>query len=267
MSLDAPLVVVPAFNEERTVGEVVRRVCALGLPVCVIDDGSSDATARVARAAGAIVVTMPLNVGVGAALRCGFRYAVQSGHRVVVQVDGDGQHDPGDIPGLLERMEETGADMVIGSRFLMPERSVSVGRRRRLAMRLLAWRASAAVGASITDATSGFRAIRSPLLTFFAREYPAEYLGDTFEALVSAGRRSARVVEHPVRTMPRQHGRPSAGPVASGWYLVRVLLAAALIQSRTSPEPLPRGDSDPVAMPASTASGAGSVSSHHIVAR
>ncbi len=96
----------------------------------------------------------------------------------------------------------------------------------------------------ITDATSGFRAIRAPLLNFFAEEYPVEYLGDTVEALVSAGRRRARVVEHPITASRRQHALPSAGLIASGWYVVRVLAAASLVQSRTPPEPLYRSPAE-----------------------
>jgi glycosyltransferase involved in cell wall biosynthesis len=235
-----PLVVVPAFNEERSVGPVVGAIRAHGYPVCVIDDGSWDNTGEVARAEGANVLRLPFNIGVGGALRCGFRYATGAGYRVVVQVDGDGQHDPAQIPALLQKLWHTGADMVVGSRFLDPSAEYVVHAGRRLVMTLLARRASAAVGSRITDATSGFRAIREPLLTFFAREYPVEYLGDTFEALVSAGRCGARVVEHPIIATRRQHGSPSAGLVASAWYVVRVLAAASLVQSRIPTEPLER---------------------------
>jgi glycosyltransferase involved in cell wall biosynthesis len=239
-----PLVVVPAFNEERTVGDVVERVRALGYPVCVVDDGSRDRTAAMAERAGATVLRLPLNLGVGGALRCGFRHAIASGHSVVVQVDGDGQHNPADIPGLLDKMRQTQADMVIGSRFLSPDHDYPVRLARRLVMTLLARRASAAVGSPITDATSGFRAIRAPLLDFFARDYPVEYLGDTFEALVSAGRRGARVVENPIQASHRQHGTPSAGSLASAWYVLRVLAAATFVQSRTTHEPLDRSLGD-----------------------
>lgn len=244
MSNPGPLVVVPAYNEECTVGEVVDQAVVQGYPVCVVDDGSRDRTAEVAERAGATVLRLPMNLGVGGALRCGFRHAVVSGHSVVVQVDGDGQHDPAEMPGLLARMWETDADMVIGSRFLASDHDYPTTTVRRLVMGLLARRASAVVGSPITDATSGFRAIRSPLLEFFARDYPVEYLGDTFEALLSAGRRGARVVEHPISATIRQHGSPSAGPVTSVWYVLRVLAAATLVESRTSPRPLDRSARD-----------------------
>ena len=240
---EASLVVIPAFNEERSVGSVVEGVRALGYPACVVDDGSEDRTCAVAEAAGATVLKLPVNLGVGGALRCGFRFATAEGYRVVVQVDGDGQHEPAEIPHLLDTMARTHADMVIGSRFLT-DNDYAVHPGRRLVMSVLARRASAAVRSRITDATSGFRAIRDPLLTFFAEEYPVEYLGDTVEALVSAGRRRARVVEHPITASQRQHGTASAGLIASGWYVVRVLAAASLVQSRTPPEPLHRSPAE-----------------------
>ena len=221
-------------------GDVVARSQALGYPICVIDDGSRDQTRAAAEAAGATVLRLPVNLGVGGALRCGFRYALEAGHRIVVQIDGDGQHDPAEIPALLETMRRSGADMVIGSRFVAPEPGYPVHRGRRLVMGMLAKRATAAVGSPITDATSGFRAIRVPLLTFFAQDYPVEYLGDTFEALVAAGRRGAKVVEEPINAVRRRHGRPSAGLVASGWYVLRVLTAASLIESRITHAPLDR---------------------------
>jgi glycosyltransferase involved in cell wall biosynthesis len=235
-----PLVVVPALNEEQSVGEVVERTRPLGYPICVVDDGSRDRTGAAAEAAGATVLTLPVNLGVGGALRCGFRFALETGHRIVVQIDGDGQHDPSEIPALLDKMRRTGADMVVGSRFLAPNSAYPVHRGRRVVMGILAKRATRAVGSPITDATSGFRAIRVPLLTFFAQDYPVEYLGDTFEALVAAGRRGAKVVEEPITAVRRRHGRPTAGLVASGWYVLRVLTAASLVESRVTQAPLDR---------------------------
>jgi glycosyltransferase involved in cell wall biosynthesis len=229
----APLVVVPALNEEETVREVVLSVRLLDYPVCVIDDASADSTALAARSAGATVLSLPVHLGVGGALRCGFRYAIASGYNTVVQIDGDGQHDAAEIPALLSALTRTGADMVIGSRFITPRSEYPVSAARRAMIRFLAHRASRAAGVQITDSTSGFRAIRRPLLDCFAEDYPTEYLGDTFEALASAGRLGARVAEHPIHASPRVHGRASAGVVASLWYLVRVVIASEIIRPRT----------------------------------
>jgi len=237
----AVLCIVPAFNEEASVGPVVAQLRALGYDVCVVDDGSTDRTAAEAGAAGAQVLRLPRNVGVGGALRCGFRFAVAAGYAVVVQVDGDGQHDPAQVRSLLDELDRTGADMVVGTRFGDAGSSFALSRTRRLAMRLLARRASAAVGVPLTDATSGFRAIRRPLLERFADEYPTEYLGDTVEALVVAGRGGARVRELAVHMSARETGQASAGSLASVWYVVRVLLAIELMP-RTARRPAARPD-------------------------
>lgn len=227
------LVVLPALNEETSVASVVERVQAAGYDACVVDDGSEDRTAERARNAGATVLRLPNNVGVGGALRCGFRYAVSAGYSTVVQVDADGQHDPFEVAELLRCMEASGADMVIGSRFVGGRSTFEVSLTRRIAMRLLAWRASVALGAPVTDASSGFRAIGPRLLERFAHDYPTEYLGDTVEALVIAGREGARVVEHPVEMEERQGGVASAGAIASAWYVLRVLLAIELMPANS----------------------------------
>jgi glycosyltransferase involved in cell wall biosynthesis len=223
-----PLVLLPAYNEEATVGAVVRAVRLLGYDAAVVDDGSSDATAREAAAAGAEVLRLPVNLGVGGALCCGFRYAVDRGYHLVVQCDADGQHDPRDIPALLDALVRDDADMVIGTRFARDGSAYAVGAGRRAAMRILAYAASRAAGQPLTDSTSGFRVIRSPLLERFASSYPVEYLGDTVEALIAAGREGFRVTEEPITMSPRAAGVSSASFVASLWYLVRVMIAIGL---------------------------------------
>jgi glycosyltransferase involved in cell wall biosynthesis len=232
------LVVVPAFNEERSIADVVTAVRAAGLAVCVVDDGSADQTSVNARTAGATVLRLPLNLGVGGALRCGFRFAIANHYDIVVQVDGDGQHDPAQIADLLAVLESTGADMVVGSRFATGAGAYEVRGARRLAMALLAKRAAKTTGTYIADATSGFRAIRRPLLDRFAVDYPVEYLGDTVEALIEAGRAGAKVVEHPIAMSPRAHGSGSAGLVASLWYVTRVIIAIELMHKRARRTPL-----------------------------
>lgn len=226
------LIVVPALNEERSVGSVVAATRELGYDVCVVDDGSTDATAELAREAGATVLGVPLNLGVGGALRCGFRWALANGYDVAVQLDADGQHDPAEIAALLGAMEEHDADLVIGSRFAPGAGAYEVRPARRFAMGLLARRAARATGTTVIDSTSGFRAIRSPLLDQFAANYPVEYLGDTVEALIEAGKAGAKIVEHPISAAPRAHGSGSAGVIASVWYVARVLIAVELMHNR-----------------------------------
>lgn len=231
------LIVMPALNEERSVGDVVQATRAHGYDVCVVDDGSSDATAATAAAAGAFVLRVPLNLGVGGALRCGFRWALANGYDVAVQLDADGQHDPAQVERLLHRMRETGADMVIGSRFADGAGAYALEPMRRLAMRVLSRRAARMTGTVVLDTTSGFRAIRRPLLDQFAASYPVEYLGDTVEALIEAGRSGATIVEHPVDMAPRAHGTGSAGAAASIWYVVRVVIATELMHNRRRRRP------------------------------
>jgi glycosyltransferase involved in cell wall biosynthesis len=220
------LVVVPAWDEEASVGSVVEGLRGHGYDVAVIDDGSSDATAARARAAGATVVRLPVNLGVGGALRCGFRYALDRGYDVVVQCDADGQHPPDQIARVLEAQAATGAHLVIGSRFLGDEPGMTVRGDRRLAMRLLARIATRAARRPVTDATSGLRAIARPLLDEFARSYPVHYLGDTFEAIVVAGRAGYHVTEVGVTMAPRLHGLSSARPLAALAFVGRALVVS-----------------------------------------
>lgn len=234
---ESVLIVMPALNEERSVGDVVERTRNLGYDVCVVDDGSSDATAARARAAGATVLQLPLNLGVGGALRCGFRWALAQGYEVAVQLDADGQHDPLEVERLLDAMRRHDADLVIGSRFVEGSGAYDVRGTRRLAMGLLARRATRITGTPVVDSTSGFRAIRRPLLDKFAADYPVEYLGDTVEALIEAGRAGAKIVEHPISASARAHGSGSAGVLASVWYVGRVLLATELMHNRRRRRP------------------------------
>ncbi|HEX2805203.1 MAG TPA: glycosyltransferase family 2 protein [Kineosporiaceae bacterium] len=229
------LVLVPAWNEESSVGAVVKEVLT-ALPeadVLVVDDGSTDRTAEIAAGAGARVLSLPYNLGVGGAMRAGYRYAVRWGYDVGVQVDGDGQHDPTEIAQLLGRL--TDADLVIGARFA--ERGqYTVRGPRAWAMWLLAKALSMITGARLTDTTSGFRAANRTVMQLFARHYPAEYLGDTIESLVIAHRAGCRIAQVPVCMRPRSTGAPSQSSVKAGLYLARACLALALALIRRWPD-------------------------------
>jgi glycosyltransferase involved in cell wall biosynthesis len=229
------LVIVPAFNEERTVGPVVTELQNHGFDVVVVDDGSIDETASKAGACGVRVLRLPINLGVGGALKCGFNWAVDHGYRRVVQCDADGQHRADQIAALVRAQETTNAHLVIGSRFTSGQ-TWRVRGIRRVAMRLMARLASRASGIPVTDSTSGFRLIGEPLLSAFARAYPTHYLGDTFEALVTTGRAGYRVVEVPAVLEERKAGRASAPPLASLRYVIRALLITTLgLQVKIAP--------------------------------
>lgn len=204
------LVIVPAFNEEKSLPAVLDDLRRGGHPHVVVSDGSTDNTVAVARQMGSRVLDLPLNLGVGGALRAGFRHAVSQGYRAVIQVDADGQHPIEAISALIDAANTTDAHMVIGSRFISEGTTMDVANTRRLVMRVLASSASRATGSSITDASSGFRLIKSPLLEQFAQHFPNNYLGDTYEAVVSAGRAGYRVVQVPAALRPRLHGESTA---------------------------------------------------------
>lgn len=231
------LAVVPALNEQATIGEVVRGLADAGLPVLVVDDGSTDFTASVARDAGATVMSLPLNLGVGGALRAGFAMAVQMGHREIVQCDADGQHPPEAVLAVIGEQQRTGADLVIGSRFLAPDLGFDQSMIRRIATASLSRIASRYAGCRITDSTSGLRAIRSPLLEELARAMPPHFLGDTFEVNVMAGRAGYRIGEIGVRMHRRRSGVSSATTSEAVRLTIRAVLVVLLGVSNATLRP------------------------------
>lgn len=232
------LVVVPALNEERSLPGVLQELTAScdGYDVLVVSDGSSDRTARVAREGGAEVLELPINLGVGGAMRAGFTYALEAGYDAVVQVDADGQHDPTQIAHLVEAAQEQGVDVMIGARFA-GEGSYRVRGPRRWAMVFLSAVLSRLVGTRLSDTTSGFKYSGPRAIAVFERDYPAEYLGDTVESIVIAHRAGLRIAQVPVTMRERTAGRPSHSPWRSTLFLVRAGLALVVAISRPRPEP------------------------------
>lgn len=225
------LVVVPAYNEEASIGPVLADIHAV-VPeagILVVDDGSSDGTRAAALAEGVHVLTLPFNLGVGGAMRAGFRYAVRNGYTQAIQVDADGQHDPRQIPMLVDRLAES--DIVIGARFAGAGEYEARGPRR-WAMRLLASYLTHLTHARLTDATSGFRASGPRAVELFARHYPVEYLGDTVESLVIAALAGLKVEQVPVTMRVRSTGRPSQTPFKAMIYLFRAGMALAMARLR-----------------------------------
>jgi glycosyltransferase involved in cell wall biosynthesis len=225
------LIVLPALNEEESVAHVVRDVRS-AIPsavVVVVDDGSRDRTGAVASEAGAIVLTLPFNLGVGGAMRAGFRFARDNGFDVVVQVDADGQHDPAAILQLIQGLGE--ADLMIGARFAGVG-DYGVRGPRKWAMRILAAVMSRVARTRLTDVTSGFKAAGPRAVRLFADTFPAEYLGDTVEALVIAARAGLVVRQLPVEMRERQAGVPSHHPFRAAVYLVRACAAFGLAMLR-----------------------------------
>jgi glycosyltransferase involved in cell wall biosynthesis len=218
--------IVPALNEERTVARVIDELRAFdgGLDVVVVDDGSVDGTARVARSKGARVLRLPFNLGIGGAVQTGFRYAFENGYDLAVRVDGDGQHDPAQLARVIAPVLSGQADIAVGSRFAdVGGVGYRSSRTRRVGIRLLAWIVSRIVGQRVTDATSGFQALNREGIALFARDYPHDY--PEVEATVMVFRHRLRMLEVPVEMRERGGGRSSITALRSIYYMVKVLLA------------------------------------------
>jgi len=225
------LIIVPAWNEAASIADVVTEIRGElpGTDVLVVDDGSTDDTGRIARDAGAVVVRLPYNLGVGGAMRLGYRYAKANGYDAAVQVDADGQHDPRYVPKLLDGLQD--ASLVIGARFA-GEGDYQTHGPRRWAMTVLSFVLSRMAGHRLTDTTSGFRACDSSLIELFAQWYPVEYLGDTVETTVRVLRLGYQVKQVPVAMRQRFSGTPSKSPVKAMLYLGRAFFTLGLAVTR-----------------------------------
>lgn len=227
------LIVIPAWNEEATIAAVIAEVHheVPQADVLVVNDGSTDRTAEVARTSGATVLDLPLNLGVGGAMRAGYKYAFRRGYERTVQLDADGQHAPAAVADLMSTMDAEGADIVIGARFAGVG-SYHVRGPRKWSMKLLSMVLSKVAGTRLTDTTSGFKACNAAAIRLFAADYPAEYLGDTVESLVIASRAGLVVRQTGVEMRERAGGQPSHSPWKAGIFLVRAVLALLVALSR-----------------------------------
>ena len=239
MQLRRALVAIPAWNERGSIANVITKVREHrpDADILVVNDGSTDDTAVLAEAAGATVVSLPFNVGVGGAMRTAFLYAKRHGYEALVQVDADGQHDPADLNHVLDGLDS--ADVVVGTRF-HEKSTYFVGGPRRWAMVLLSKALSRMNGSEISDPTSGFRSAGPRAIALFSIEYPADYLGDTVGSLAIAIRRGLVIHETPVTMYFRQAGRPSKNAIWSALYLGRATLA--IIATSVKRGQVPKGD-------------------------
>lgn len=238
MTAGRTLVAIPAWNEQGSIADVVSKVQEHrpDADILVVNDGSTDDTAQLASNAGARVVSLPFNVGVGGAMRTAFLFAKREGYQALVQVDADGQHDPADLDRVLDGLAD--ADVVVGTRF-HPESMYFVGGPRRWAMVLLSKALSRMNKGEISDPTSGFRSAGPRAIDLFAVDYPADYLGDTVGSLAIAIRNGLVIRETPVTMYFRQTGRPSKNALWSALYLGRATLAIIATSLKKS---TPRGD-------------------------
>jgi len=218
------IAIVPAYNEAESLGSVLEEIRAADpeLEVVVINDGSADATASVAAAAGTAVVNLPFNVGIGGAVQTGYQYALEHGFEIAIQVDGDGQHDPREIAQVLEPIVDGRADLVVGTRFVTGG-GYRGTRLRRVGIRIFAAVVSLLVGQRVSDTTSGFRAVNRKALKLFAAEYPHDY--PEVESIVLLSKHHLRMLEVPVQMRVREVGNSSITAMRSAYYMIKVLLA------------------------------------------
>ena len=229
--------IVPAHNEQGSVGRVVREIRAVdpGLEVVVVDDGSVDRTAVEAAEAGARVVRLPFNLGIGGAVQTGFRYAAEHGFDLAVRLDGDGQHDPGQLERLVAPILAGEADLVVGSRFVAPS-GYRAPAARRAGIALFARVVSLLVGRRVTDTTSGFQALNRRAIRLFAADYPHDY--PEVEATLMVFKHELTLTEVPVTMRERESGSSSITALRSVYYAVKVLLAVFVGALRRNVTPL-----------------------------
>lgn len=228
------LAIIPAYNEEAALPGVLEAFAARapGVDVLVVDDGSTDRTAQVAAAGGARVVSLPFNLGIGGAVQTGYLYARERGYDVAVQVDGDGQHDPGEIRVLLPGLGDGRADLVAGSRFLADSPPYRSSLPRRAGILYFSWLLSPILGRRVTDPSSGFRAAGRRAIALFAERYPSDY--PEVDSLVLLWKHGLRSAEVPVGMAQRQGGHSSISWPRAVYYMIKVTLSIAVHLLRRS---------------------------------
>ena len=224
--------IVPAYNEAGAIGGVVDAIRAANalFDVVVVDDGSYDETGVIARSRGAAVVTLPYNIGIGGTVQTGFKYALERGYETAVRLDGDGQHDPGELQKLLGPIERGEADIVTGSRFVEGSGDYRPPLARRIGIIWFARIVSLLTRQRVTDTTSGFQALNRKGIALFAGDYPSDY--PEVEATVLVFKHRLRLVEVPVTMRERETGQSSITFVRSIYYVAKVTLALFMAMLR-----------------------------------
>jgi hypothetical protein len=228
------LIIVPAYNEENSIGKVIEDIKAHipAADILVVNDGSLDSTSKIAKGKAVFVIDLPFNLGIGAAMQAGFKFANLGYYDIAVQCDGDGQHPPYQIKNLIAPLLENKADIVVGSRFLGNfgyRSSLS----RQIGIILFSWLLSIVTKTKLTDTTCGFRAINKKTIISFSFYYPCDY--PEVEALVLAHKEGLKITEIPIRIHPRKEGSSSIGFLGSFYYTVKVFLAVLIDLFETAP--------------------------------
>lgn len=223
------LVIIPAYNEQDSIVDVVSSVREAGYDYLVVNDGSSDATREICQTQCFNILNLSENLGIGGAVQAGYKYALEEGYDIGIQFDGDGQHDATCISCLVSGVLD-GGDLVIGSRFLGGDNQFKSTLMRRVGIRWLSG-AIRLFGGRVTDPTSGFRACSRKAIQLFSKEYPVDYPEP--ESIVSAIGAQLVVEERPVIMYERQGGSSSIGALSSMYYMVKVTLAIAILGMST----------------------------------
>ena len=225
------LVIIPAYNESESIVNTVRNIQkkAPEFDYIVINDCSKDATLEVLKENNINHLNLPVNLGIGGAVQTGYKYALEKGYDVAVQVDGDGQHDPKYLSNLLKCLIEEKADMVIGSRFIENQGFQSTFMRR-IGIVYFTRLIRALTGTTITDPTSGFRMAGRDVIRMFATQYPKDYPEP--ESIVTLLKNDMKVLEVPVRMKERQGGESSIKMTNSVYYMIKVSLAILVENSK-----------------------------------
>lgn len=221
------MTVIPAYNEEKNIYKVVQSVTHYHpeIDVVVVNDGSRDNTCFEAKKAGACVINLPQNLGIGGAVQTGYLYAQKNNYDVVVQIDGDGQHNPKDLSKLIEVIESNTADMAIGSRFI-EKTDFKSGKIRKLGINFFSKFVSFVCMEDFHDTTSGYRAVNRKVIELFSNYYPNDY--PEVETIVYASKRNIRIKEISVDMDKRQGGKSSITPLKSIYYMIKVTCAILL---------------------------------------
>ncbi len=211
-------ILIPAYNEEKRIAGLVRRVESMGYPILVVDDGSRDGTARLLKELGVPYVTQEINRGKGAALRKGFEVFLKSQGQALIMMDSDGQHDPGELEFFVRAISGTEADLVVGNRMTDPKSMPLV---RRITNRFMSWMLSCAIGQAVPDSQCGYRAIRAEALKKL--ELHTDHFEIESEMLLEAGRQGLRIRSIPVRSV-YEGGVSHIDPVRDTYRFFKFLL-------------------------------------------
>lgn len=225
------LIIIPAYNESECIEKTIENIKknAKDFDYIIINDCSTDNTREICERNGFHIINLPVNLGIGGAVQTGYIYGIRYGYDMAVQVDGDGQHDAAFLQKMADCLEETGADMVIGSRFIEKQGFQSTGARR-IGIRFFTWLIRLMTGKTVTDPTSGLRMVNRKVMREFAKDYPKDYPEP--ETAVTVLHSGMKIEEIPVVMKERAGGVSSISMKKSVYYMIKVSIAIIVERMR-----------------------------------